>query len=183
MRHHEAKERPAQAGQAVDLQERDAADDARQDERRHEKSADRLGSRQDFSEERISRGDAERERNEGRSASEDQAHADRRQIVRIAQDFGEPGERQPARRDSQVSRLRERRQYDEDHRQFKKRHDDEGGHSHADPRSALGDVAHVAPAQRRASRLDIQITPTAMKVKAKERAAPLGQSRSCMNSS
>ena len=112
-----------------------------------------------------------------------QAHADRRQIVQIAQDLGEPRERQAARRDGQIGRLREGREHDDRDREFEKRDHKESDHGHASAGTIFSKVAHAAPAQRPASRLDIQMTPTAMKVKAKESAAPLGQSSSCMNSS
>ena len=183
MRHDEAEKRAAQIRQTIELQQRHADDDARQNEGRHQESADRLGARKDLAEERVSRSDAERERNDGRAASEDQAHADRRQIVRVAQDLAEPRERQAAWRDGQIGRLREGREHDDRDRQFEKGHDNESDRDHSSPRAALSEVAHAAPAQRRANRLDIQMTPTAMKVRAKESAAPLGQSSSCMNSS
>jgi general nucleoside transport system permease protein len=64
------------------------------------------------------------------------------------------------RRDRQVGGLREGREHDDDNRQFKKHDDDQSDRGHANTRAALGEVAHVAHTQRRASRLDIHMTPT-----------------------
>jgi len=183
MRHQQAQQTAAQAGQAEILQERDADHDRRQDQRRHQKRRDCFCSRKRLAEQRVSSGNAHHKRNRGRATCQDKTHADRRQIGRVAQHLAKPGKRQALRRDGQVGRRAERRQHHDYNRDLQEYDDGKCKCRHAGIDTSIVFRVHAIPAHLFVRRLDSQITPTAMKVRANDSAEPLGQSSSCMNSS